>query len=96
MDVVIYDALYTPFIFNRDGFKYIPAESVYAVFEVKQDVKGNIEYTAKKVESVRKLKRTSIDMVASGRHTPAAPLTKIIGGILATTSSYTNRDTIKE
>lgn len=67
MDVVIYDAIYTPFIFKQDGFMYIPAESVYAVFEVKQDVEGHIEYAAKKVESVRKLKRTSISMVSSGK-----------------------------
>ena len=95
MDVVIYDAIYTPFIFNQDGFLYIPAESVYAVFEVKQDVEGHIEYAAKKVESVRKLKRTSISMVASGKTTPARPLTKIIGGILTTTSSYKENDTVK-
>lgn len=95
MDIVIYDAIYTPFIFNQDGFMYIPAESVYAVFEVKQDVKGNIEYAAQKVESVRKLKRTSIGMVASGKSLPARPLTKIIGGILTTTSSYCNNETIK-
>ena len=96
MDVVIYDAIYTPFIFNQDGFMYIPAESVYAVFEVKQDVKGYIDYAAQKVESVRKLKRTSIEMVASGRRTLAAPLTKIIGGILTTTSSYSGQETIKK
>lgn len=95
MDVVIYDAIYTPFIFNQDGFMYIPAESVYAVFEVKQDVKGYIEYAAKKVESVRKLKRTSIAMVASGTTIPARPLTKIIGGILTTTSSYSGNNTVK-
>ena len=94
MDVVIYDAIYTPFIFKQDGFMYIPAESVYAVFEVKQDVKGYIEYAAKKVESVRKLKRTSISMVASGITTPARPLTKIIGGMLTTTSSYKENDTV--
>ena len=94
MDVVIYDAIYTPFIFKQDGFMYIPAESVYAVFEVKQDVKGYIEYAAKKVESVRKLKRTSISMVASGITKPARPLTKIIGGILTTTSSYKENDTV--
>ena len=94
MDVLIYDAIYTPFIFKQDGFMYIPAESVYAVFEVKQDVKGYIEYAAKKVESVRKLKRTSISMVASGITTPARPLTKIIGGILTTTSSYKENDTV--
>lgn len=94
MDVVIYDAIYTPFIFKQDGFMYIPAESVYAVFEVKQDVEGHIEYAAKKVESVRKLKRTSISMVSSGKTTPARALTKIIGGILTTTSSYRGNDTV--
>ena len=96
MDVVIYDAIYTPFIFKQDGFMYIPAESVYAVFEVKQDVKGHIEYAAKKIESVRKLKRTSIGMVASGKYINARPLTKIIGGILTTTSSYADLNTIKK
>lgn len=95
IDIVIYDSLYTPFIFNKDGCIYIPAEGVYAVFEVKQDVKGNIIYAAKKVESVRKLKRTSIGMVASGRPTPARPLTKIIGGILTTKSTYKNFNTIE-
>lgn len=94
MDVVIYDAIYTPFIFKQDGFMYIPAESVYAVFEVKQDAKGYIEYAAKKIESVRKLKRTSISMVASGITKPARPLTKIIGGILTTTNSYKENDRV--
>ena len=96
MDIVIYDGLYTPFIFNQDGFMYVPAESVYAVFEVKQDVVGNIEYAAQHVESVRKLQRTSIEMVASGKRTQARPLTKIIGGILTTTSSYVEPETIKK
>ena len=63
---------------------------------MKQDVKGYIEYAAQKVESVRKLKRTSIGMVASGRNTIARPLTKIIGGILTTTSSYIGNDTVKK
>ena len=95
MDIVIYDAIYTPFIFNQDGFMYIPAESVYAVFEVKQDVKGYIEYAAQKIESVRKLKRTSIGMVSSGKSMSARQLTKIIGGILTTTSSYSENETLK-
>jgi hypothetical protein len=38
IDVVIYDRQYSPFLFNQDGAKYVPAESVYAVFEVKQDL----------------------------------------------------------
>ena len=96
MDIVIYDAIYTPFIFNQDAFMYIPAESVYAVFEVKQDVKGYIDYAAQKLESVRRLKRTSVEMVNSGRRTSARPLTKIIGGILTTTSSYSGTETVSK
>ena len=96
MHIVIYDAIYTPFIFNQDGFMYIPAESVYAVFEVKQDVKGYIDYAAQKLESVRRLKRTSVEMVNSGRRTSARPLTKIIGGILTTTSSYSGTETVSK
>lgn len=95
IDIVVYDNLYTPFIFNKDGFKYVPAESVYAVFEVKQDLEGNIEYAADKVESVRRLQRTSIDMVSSGRVTKARLLTKIIGGILTTTNSIAKQETIE-
>jgi hypothetical protein len=41
MDIVIYDNWFTPFIFNQNGFYYIPAEGVYAVFEVKPDIQGN-------------------------------------------------------
>ena len=95
IDIVVYDNLYTPFIFNKDGFKYVPAESVYAVFEVKQDLEGNIEYAADKVESVRRLQRTSVDMVSSGRVTKARLLTKIIGGILTTTNSIAKQETIE-
>lgn len=95
MDIVIYDGMYTPFIFNQDVFLYIPAESVYAVFEVKQDVNGNIEYAAEKIESVRKLKRTSIEMISSGKLQPARELTKIIGGILTTTCSYADLKTVE-
>lgn len=96
IDVVIYDNLYTPFIFNKDGFKYVPAESVYAVFEVKQDLYENIEYAADKVESVRRLQRTSIDMVSSGRLCKARLLTKIVGGILTVTNGYKKQETLEK
>jgi hypothetical protein len=36
IDVVVFDRQYSPFLFNQDGAMYVPAESVYAVFEVKQ------------------------------------------------------------
>jgi hypothetical protein len=104
MDIVIYDNWFTPFIFSQNGFHYIPAEGVYAVFEVKPDIgdssdgKSNIEYAAEKIESVRQLKRTSTDMINSGRKFPPRPLTKIIGGILCSSNSFThkNNNTIQE
>lgn len=102
IDVVIYDNWFTPFIFSQNGFHYIPAEGVYAVFEVKPDISGytdgktNIEYAGEKIESVRVLNRTSTGMINSGIQVPARPLTKIVGGILTSTKSgdRTNNDTL--
>lgn len=98
MDIIIYDNWFTPFIFSQNGFHYIPAEGVYAVFEVKPDINGSvdeksyIQYASNKIESVRILKRTSTSMINSGNFTPARPLTKIIGGILTSTNSFTHKD----
>ncbi|HLS11806.1 MAG TPA: DUF6602 domain-containing protein [Flavobacteriaceae bacterium] len=101
IDIVIYDNWFTPFIFSQNGFHYIPAEGVYAVFEVKPDIKGTaagqtyIEYAANKIESVRKLTRTSTDMINSGNPIKARPLTKIVGGILCSTNSFTHKNNNK-
>jgi hypothetical protein len=98
IDIVIYDNWFTPFIFSQNGFHYIPAEGVYAVFEVKPDIQGHveektfIEYAADKIESVRKLNRTSTDMINSGRKFPPRPLTKIVGGILASTNTFSHNN----
>lgn len=92
IDIVIYDNHFTPFIFNQNGFLYIPAEGVYAIFEVKPDINGHIEYAGNKIESVRKLKRTSTKMINSGKQLNARPLTKILGGILSSTNSYTHNN----
>jgi hypothetical protein len=104
IDIVIYDNWFTPFIFSQNGFHYIPAEGVYAVFEVKPDIQGNvgdksyIEYAAEKIESVRILNRTSTNMINSGKKLEPRGLTKIIGGILTSTNSFThdNNNTIKK
>lgn len=91
LDIVIYDNFYTPFVFHQNGFKYIPAEGVYAVFEVKPDLKGNvgsnsyIKYAGKKIASVRNLKRTSVKIINSGCEMNPRSLTLILGGILANT-----------
>jgi len=93
IDVVIYDNWFTPFIFSQNGFHYIPAEGVYAVFEVKPDISGssdsksNIEYAAEKIESVRMLKRTTTKIISVGKPQEPRGLTKIVGGILTSTKS---------
>ena len=88
-DVVIYDAQYSPLIFQRDETVYVPAESVYAVFEVKQSfTKENVEYAGHKVASVRGLERTTAPIPhAGGLYEPKEHL-PIIGGILTLTSDW--------
>jgi len=89
LDLVIYDQHYSPFVFKRDGAIFIPAESIYAVFEVKQELtKDNIEYAARKIASVRELKRTRKEIVHAGGKYPPRELTKIVGGILTLESSW--------
>ncbi len=102
IDLVIYDQQYTPFVFTQDGVHYIPAEGVYAVFEVKPDLKGSgkngisyIEYAGLKIESVRKLSRTSTRIVDRGQSRPERSLTKIIGGILTCVNSYVKQGTVE-
>lgn len=82
IDIIIYDRHFTPFIFRGENVIYIPAEGVYAVFEVKPYFdKKNYEYAVKKLKSVKKLKRTSAPFVhATG--TNKTELKDIFGGIL--------------
>jgi hypothetical protein len=83
IDLVIYDQTYTPFVFKQNGIFYIPAEGVYAVFEVKPDLdKVNIIYAGDKIESVRKLFRTTTKIIDRGKPYNPRALTKILGGIL--------------
>lgn len=107
IDVVIYDQHFTPFVFNQNGFIYIPAEGVYAVFEVKPDFEGSVtvskkesisyfEYAGRKIESVRKLKRTSARIINAGEYKDPRALTKIIGGILTSTNSIKLEKTINK
>lgn len=88
IDLVIFDRHFSPFLFHEDGAIYIPAESVYAVFEIKQEATtANLAYAAKKVESVRKLARTSAPIPhAGGKFTPVVPK-EIIAGFLALTTN---------
>jgi len=89
IDIVIYDRQYTPFVFNKAGVKYIPVESVYAVFEAKQEIKkGYLVYASKKIESVRKLNRTTAPVVDKGVKKPAPILFDILGGFLCLENTW--------
>jgi hypothetical protein len=89
LDVVVYDRQYTPLIFEMDGQVIIPAESVYAVFEAKQEIDAaQVDYAAKKVASVRALKRTSLPVPHIGGSSPPKPLQPIIGGLLTFESGW--------
>jgi len=85
IDVIVYDNQYTPTLLDQENHRFVPAEAVYAVFEVKPVIdKAYLEYAAHKAASVRKLRRTSIPIVHAGGTFPSKPLFEIVGGIVAT------------
>ncbi len=89
IDVVIFDRQYSPFIFNFEGEKVIPAESVYAVFEAKQSINGDyVKYAQEKAASVRRLHRTSLPIPHAGGVYDPKPLIPILGGILTFESDW--------
>lgn len=91
IDLAIYDRQYSPLWFEIGDNLFVPVESVYAVFEVKQKItKSQLTYAAKKVASVRNLTRTSERIVDfQGVHQGAPPKDRpIIGGIVALNGSW--------
>jgi hypothetical protein len=89
IDIVIYDRQYSPFLYNQANQRYVPAESVYCVLEVKQDLsREHVLYAGDKAASVRRLHRTSAPILhAGGAHEPRS-LPRIIGGLLTYQSSW--------
>ncbi len=88
IDIIIHDAQYTPILFQREagdeGSITVPAESVYAVLEAKPKMdKSYLEYAADKVQSVRRLHRTSMTITHAGGSFDPKPLHRIIGGIVS-------------
>lgn len=90
IDAIIYDRYYSPLILYRDSVLYVPAESVYAILEVRQSLsKENIEYAGEKASSVRKLKRTSAPVrQIDGSLKRREQLPPILAGILAVDSDW--------
>lgn len=89
IDLVIHDRHFCPLLFEEDDQRFIPAESVFAVFEIKATLdRGVIEYAAKKALSVRRLHRTSRPLVDRGvARDPREPF-EIVAGVLAVDSSW--------
>ena len=83
IDVIIHDRQYSPFVFSFKGTDVVPAESVYAVFEAKQELTADhVRYASEKARSVRKLHRTSLSAMTIEGPSRAKPLHHILAGIL--------------
>ena len=84
IDILIFDHQYTPTLLDQQDHRFIPAEAVYCLLEVKPTInKAYLAYAAEKAESVRLLERTSISIRHAGGEFPAKPLFPIISGIVA-------------
>ena len=89
IDIAVYDRLYSPMLFPHPSGLHIPAESVYAVFEVKQSLSPLfLQDAAEKAASVRRLRRTSVPIISAGTVQPAITPRDILAGILAVRSSW--------
>lgn len=89
IDIVIYDRQYSPFLYNQANQRYVPAESVYGILEVKQDLsREHVLYAGGKAASVRRLHRTSAPIpFADGEYKPRS-LPRIVAGIVTYHSSW--------
>jgi len=88
LDCLIYDAHFTPALFGKDNHIYVPAEAVYATFEVKPEINAShLKYAATKAASLRKLKRTSAPLESHLGVTNKTPL-PIIAGLLGMKASW--------
>lgn len=84
IDAIVFDRQYTPPLFRAENVQYVPAESVYAVFEVKQKIDANrLRNASSKVASVRRLRRTTAPVPTIGGVLGPKNPGRIIGGILA-------------
>lgn len=91
IDIVIYDNVYTPTLLDQHGHRFIPAESVFCVLEVKPTInKKYLEYAGNKAKSVRVLERTSVAIKQLNGSSFTKPLFSIIAGIVATDIEWKN------
>jgi hypothetical protein len=90
IDIVIYDQQYSPFLYNQMNQRYVPAESVYGILEVKQELsRKHVLYAGDKAASVRRLRRTSARIPHAGGAYEPRPLPRIVAGLVTYESSWT-------
>ena len=91
IDIIIYDPQYTPPLLDQQNHRYILAEAVYAVFEAKPAInKEYLYYASDKAASVRRLERTSIEIINAGKPSDARPLFPILSGIVAVKAEWSD------
>jgi hypothetical protein len=89
IDLVVHDRHFCPLLFEKSGQRYIPAESVFAVFEVKPSLgRDEVLYAQEKATSVRGLHRTGRPLVDRGVARPPREPFQIVAGVLATESTW--------
>lgn len=90
VDLLVYDRHFSPVLLDVGEYVFVPAEAVYAVLEVRQELsKQTIVYAGGKVESVRRLRRTSAPVpYVEGEYKPKE-LHPILGGLLTMESAWT-------
>jgi hypothetical protein len=89
IDVIVFDRQYSPFIFKFEGQVIVPAESIYAVFEAKQAINAEqVNYAQDKIQSVRRLLRTSLPIPHAGGIYPPKALPYILAGLLTFESDW--------
>jgi hypothetical protein len=89
IDIVIYDRQYSPLLFDEDGARFVPAESVYAVIEVKSIMSHKeVPYAGEKAASVRRLHRSTAPIPHAGGQYPAKEPPRILAGIVALESRW--------
>src|SRR5271156_6812794 len=92
IDLALCDRQYSTMVFATNARLFVPAEAVYAVFEVKPRIsRQHVLYAADKAASVRRLERTSAPIVdARGRIDSPKPPPHIVAGLLTTGSDWSN------
>ena len=89
IDLAIIDRHFSPLFWEWGEHCYVPAESVYAVFEIKPEINREyVLYCGGKIASVRRLHRTSASFGWAMGTMPARELPPILGGFLASGSGW--------